>query len=76
MINLKKLRKPFDEKVYAILYAGDLFEEQARKLLEEVEKEIKNYILAEHIHLENEKPYLDSLKAQKDIQQIISKLKQ
>ena len=30
---LKKLREPFDCKVYAIPYAGDLFEKQTRDLL-------------------------------------------
>lgn len=31
---MKRLREPFDAKVYAIPYAGDLFEKQAQKLID------------------------------------------
>jgi len=38
---IEKLRKPFDQKVYAIPYAGDLFEEQAKKLIKMIMEEVK-----------------------------------
>ena len=37
---IKKLRVPFDSKVHAIPYAGNLFEEQAKKLVQKAEQKV------------------------------------
>lgn len=42
---IAKLREPFDNKVYAIPYAGDLFEKQANILLSKVEAKLAKELL-------------------------------
>ena len=40
--DIKKYRQIFDQKVYAIPYAGDMFEELATKIVKKLLKDIKN----------------------------------
>lgn len=42
--HIKKLREPFDHKVYAIPYAGELFEEQAKKLINYIYEDLRRKI--------------------------------
>lgn len=51
---IKKLRKPFDNKVHAIPYAGNLFEEQAKVLADEVLKEIESILDSFCVMVKNE----------------------